>query len=82
MNRAVEQLNKSNSELNPKVLESALLSEQSAYQGLLRLRAREHQVVRNNQRQNQQQQSGQQNQSRQQQMEQAPAGARRKSLSV
>lgn len=55
MQQAIEQLAAAGSGRAIAPLEPALLSEQSAYQALLRLRAREHEVVRTNQQQQQSQ---------------------------
>jgi hypothetical protein len=51
-------------------LDSAFKNAKSAYQGLLKLRSREHQVQRQEQQQQQQQQQSQANQQRQQQLNQ------------
>ena len=50
MDRAIGQLAAAASEPSAKPLQPALAAEQSAYQGLLKLRAREHEVVRQQQR--------------------------------
>jgi len=70
MQRALAELTQVAEQVAPGRLESALGPEQAAYQSLLRLRAREHEVIRSQQ---QQQQGGQQRagaQRRQQQLEQ------------
>ncbi|MCL6650060.1 MAG: phytoene desaturase, partial [Chloroflexi bacterium] len=51
MERAVEALGESVGQRRPMLLKEAQKAEQAAYQALLRLRAREHQVVRQNPRQ-------------------------------
>ncbi len=69
MNEAVLNLTQANHDADLGALKPALSSEQAAYQGLLKLRAREHEVVR----QQQQQQPGQaqqQNNRSQQQLDQ------------
>lgn len=69
MNMAVARLQRAVDDADPGVLTDAMSNEQAAYQGLLKLRAREHEVVRQ-----QQQQSGQasqqQNNRAQEQLEQ------------
>jgi hypothetical protein len=71
MTLAKEQLAKSFSDNSLEALRAALNSERKAYEGLLRLRAREHSIVRSQQRQNSQRnQSSAAQQSRQQQLEQ------------
>ncbi|MCA9187985.1 MAG: hypothetical protein KDA99_20295, partial [Planctomycetales bacterium] len=57
IDRAVEELTKAHDERDISALRPALAAEQSAYQSMLRLRAREHEVVRANQQQQQQQSS-------------------------
>ncbi len=57
MEAALAHLSQSDKSLDPKPLHPALAAERSAYQALLKLRAREHSVVRGNP-QEQQQQSG------------------------
>jgi hypothetical protein len=52
MNRAIGQLDSAHSEPSAKPLHPALAAEQSAYQGLLKLRAREHEIVRQQQQSN------------------------------
>ncbi|MEQ1906672.1 MAG: hypothetical protein ABL888_20975, partial [Pirellulaceae bacterium] len=69
MDAANESLQRAAETKDPDVLDSALLAEQNAYQNLLRLRAREHQVVQMN-RQQQSQANSNQNSSQQQQMQQ------------
>ncbi|MFK7767629.1 MAG: hypothetical protein AB8B55_10450 [Mariniblastus sp.] len=66
MNEAVLHLNESNRDDKPAPLKPALSSEQAAYQGLLKLRAREHEVVLQQQQQQQSSSSQQQNRQRQQ----------------
>ncbi len=70
MNHAITHLRAAVEENDPKKLAPALAAEQSAYQSLLKLRDREHQVVRNNQRQQSQQQQNQRSQLSQQQLQQ------------
>lgn len=67
MTQAVEELSKARDKLDPKVLPAALRSEQQAYRELLRMRAREHQVVRGNSRSRSR---GQQSSRSQQQLQQ------------
>ena len=69
MNEAVLNLTQANHDADVKPLKPALSSEQAAYQGLLKLRAREHEVVRQ-QRQQQPGQAQQQNNRSQQQLDQ------------
>lgn len=66
MERAVTALQDSVRQRSPAPLLQAQQAEQAAYQGLLRLRAREHQVVRQNQRSWQASRSGRSAQQRQQ----------------
>ena len=70
MNEAVLHLNDANRDENTGALKPALSSEQAAYQGLLKLRAREHDVVMQQQQQQQQQSSSQQQNRAQQQLDQ------------
>ncbi|XZE21573.1 hypothetical protein SH449x_001476 [Pirellulaceae bacterium SH449] len=70
MTTAKEQLAKSSSESSLEALRAALNAERKAYEGLLRLRAREHSIVRSQQRQNSQRNQSSAQQSRQQQLEQ------------
>jgi hypothetical protein len=63
MDRAITHLTTANTDSNTKSLQPALAAEQSAYQGLLKLRAREHEVVRQQQQQQQQANNSQQNNS-------------------
>jgi len=67
METAAGHLETSKSNAAPDALEPALATEQQAYQALLKLRAREHEVVRSQQRQSGQQQSSQRNSRRAQQ---------------
>jgi hypothetical protein len=66
MDEAIKQLDKVKSP-SIKALQPALSAEQAAYQNLLKLRAREHEVVRGNQRQQRGQQSASSGGSRRQQ---------------
>jgi hypothetical protein len=66
MDEAIKQLDKAKSP-SIKALQPALSAEQAAYQNLLKLRAREHEVVRGNQRQQRGQQSASSGASRRQQ---------------
>jgi hypothetical protein len=68
MDRAIAQLEAAQTEPSAKPLQPALAAEQSAYQGLLKLRAREHEVVR--QQRQQQSRSAQANSARSQQQRQ------------
>ncbi|MFO0381037.1 MAG: hypothetical protein ACK506_05000 [Pirellula sp.] len=68
MTVAIEQL--SASEISLDKLKIALNAERKAYEGLLRLRAREHSIVRNQQQQNAQRNQSSAQQNRQQQLEQ------------
>lgn len=71
MDKAVNELQTAQQTPAREPLPTALAAEQAAYQGLLKLRAREHEVVRQQQQQQQQgQQSQQQSQSRSQQQQQ------------
>lgn len=70
MERAVQTLTQAGQERQPPRLREALTAEQAAYQALLRLRAREHQVVRQNQRQMQGGRSGARSAQQRQQMQQ------------
>lgn len=67
MQTAIAELNKVRSGPSIAPLSPALAAEQAAYQQLLKLRAREHEVVRQNRRQQQGQQSASSSQSRRQQ---------------
>lgn len=67
METAVGHLDTSKSNAAPDSLEPALVAEQQAYQVLLKLRAREHEVVRSQRQQSGQQQSSQRNSRRAQQ---------------
>ncbi len=58
MTEALTQLGKAVQSSSPEALRPALAAEQAAYQALLKLRAREHRVVRSNRQQQQQQPSG------------------------
>jgi hypothetical protein len=69
MEQAIEELDHAESEASRTELQPSLASEQSAYQGLLKLRAREHQVMRSQQQNQRSSQSGSA-QARQQQLEQ------------
>ena len=68
MNEAVLHLTQSNQDADVGALRPALSAEQAAYQGLLKLRAREHEIVR--QQQQSQPGQGQQNNRQQQQLDQ------------
>jgi len=70
MKEAAMRLQGAHEQLNLETLRPALPAEQGAYQALLKLRAREHEVVRAQQQQGQQGQQGQQSGQRQQQMQQ------------
>src|SRR5690606_4748501 len=70
MQEAIDQLTKAQEGLVAPPLTPALAAEQQAYQSLLRLRAREHEVVRQQQQQQQGQQGAQQSASRSQQQRQ------------
>ena len=70
MDGAVDRLEKASSGPSIGALPGALSSEQAAYQELLKLRAREHQVVRSNQRQRQQGSNSSAQNRRQQQLDQ------------
>jgi hypothetical protein len=70
MNDAVRQLSGAASNGDVDELKPALSSEKAAYQGLLKLRAREHEVTMQQQQQQQQGQQGQQNNRQQQQLDQ------------
>ncbi|MCU0721825.1 MAG: hypothetical protein MUC83_19090, partial [Pirellula sp.] len=67
---AMEQLSAAAEEISVEKLKAALNAERKAYEGLLRLRAREHSIVRNQQRQNAQRNQSSAQQNRQQQLEQ------------
>ena len=70
MTTAIEQLSSASAERDLNKLKSALNAERKAYEGLLRLRAREHSIVRNQQQRNSQRNQSSAQQSRQQQLEQ------------
>jgi hypothetical protein len=70
MEQAVAQLGNSVQQRSPTLLRPAQQAEQAAYQALLRLRAREHQVVRQNQRQMQGGRSSARSAQQRQQMQQ------------
>ena len=70
MDAAIDRLTKASSGPSIGALPGALSSEQAAYQELLKLRAREHQVVRSNQRQRQQGSNSSAANRRQQQLDQ------------
>ncbi len=67
MGEAAEALTRALEESSLEALSPALKAEQAAYQSLLRLRAREHEVIRNNQPNSQQSQRGASGSSRSQQ---------------
>lgn len=58
MTEALTHLTEAAQSSSPQALRPALAAEQAAYQALLKLRAREHRVIRGNPRQRQQQQAG------------------------
>ena len=70
MQQASEQLIAAGTSLRKKDVQQALGNEQAAYQELLRLQSREHEVVRSQQSQSQQQQPSKRQQARQQQLNQ------------
>jgi hypothetical protein len=70
MERAVEALERSVDQRSPALLREAQKAEQAAYQALLRLRAREHSIVRQNQRSMQGGRSGARSAQQRQQMQQ------------
>ena len=70
MTVAIEQLSAAAAESSLDKLKAALNAERKAYEGLLRLRAREHSIVRNQQQQNAQRNQSSAQQNRQQQLEQ------------
>jgi hypothetical protein len=70
MQEAITQLTSAHDQPAVKPLEPALKAAQTAYQSLLKLRAREHNVVRQNQRQQQRGQSSARSQQQRQQMQQ------------
>lgn len=70
METAVSELQSAQQGRSRDPLQPALAAEQAAYQGLLKLRAREHEVVRQQQQQQQGRQSQQQSNSRSQQQQQ------------
>ncbi|MBS0262953.1 MAG: hypothetical protein JSS02_13495 [Planctomycetes bacterium] len=70
MGRAAQQLESAGSEPSVKLLQPALSAEQTAYQGLLKLRAREHEIVRQQQQQQNANQAQQNSSARSQQQRQ------------
>ncbi|HMC09818.1 MAG TPA: hypothetical protein VKH44_00955, partial [Pirellulaceae bacterium] len=70
MQEAITQLTAAHDQPESQPLTPALKAEQAAYQSLLKLRAREHSVVRQNQRQQQRGQSSARSQQQRQQMQQ------------
>lgn len=66
MSTAITELERSHDKQEPEALRPALSAEQAAYQGLLKLRAREHEIVRQQQQQGQGQGAGRSQQQRQQ----------------
>ncbi|QDU75761.1 hypothetical protein Pan97_28030 [Bremerella volcania] len=70
MQEAIEALRAATESSSPAKLPEALQAEQAAYQGLLRLRAREHEVVRSRQSQQSSQSQQSQNSRAQQQLQQ------------
>ncbi|WDI41771.1 hypothetical protein [Bremerella sp. P1] len=70
MERAVEALSSAVEESSPAKMSEALQAEQAAYQGLLRLRAREHEVIQSSQSQQSGQSQQSQNSRAQQQLQQ------------
>ncbi len=66
MSTAITELERSHDKQEPEALRPALAAEQAAYQGLLKLRAQEHEIVRQQQQQGQGQGAGRSQQQRQQ----------------